>query len=75
MAPIALEREDHSRDALFSKAMHGKSSTAKGGFASMLSKDKSAHQTAADDYWKHWDNKSAGEETASIREVRLYSEL
>lgn len=70
MAPIALEPEDHSRDALFSKSMHGKSAIAQGGFASMLSKNKSAHQAAADDYWKHWDNKSAKEETADIREVQ-----
>ena len=74
MAPIALEGEDHSRDAQFSKAMHGKSATSKGGFASMLSKDRSAHQAAADDYWKHWDNKAAGDETEAIREVNFQTQ-
>ena len=69
MAPIALEPEDHSRDALFSKTLHGKSASSKGGFSSMLNKDRTAHEAAADDYWKHWDNKAAKDETEAIREV------
>lgn len=69
MAPIALENEDHSRDAAFNKAMHGKSANSTGGFRSMLNKDHDAHKAATDEYFKHWDNKSAGEETAEIREV------
>ena len=68
MAPIALESEDHSRDAAFHKAMHGKSVDSKG-FRSMLNKDHDAHKTASDEYFKHWDNKSAGTETVEIREV------
>ena len=69
MAPIALETEDHSRDAQFNTAMHGKSAKSRGGFSSMLNKDRAAHKAASDEYWKHWDNKSAGTETAAIREV------
>lgn len=71
MAPIALENEDHSRDAAFNKAMHGKSADSRGGFHSMLNKDHDAHRAATDEYFKHWDNKSAGTETAEIREVRV----
>ena len=68
MAPIALESEDHSRDAAFNKVMHGKSVDSKG-FRSMLNKDHTAHQAATEEYFKHWDNKSAGAETVEIREV------
>lgn len=69
MAPIALENEDHSRDAAFNKAMHGKSADSRGGFRSMINKDHDAHKAATEEYFKHWDNKSAGTETAEIREV------
>lgn len=68
MAPIALESEDHSRDAAFNKVMHGKSVDSQG-FRSMLNKDHTAHQAATEEYFKHWDNKSAGAETVEIREV------
>lgn len=67
MAPIALELEDHPRDAAFNKAMHGK--IEQKGFRSMISKDHEAHKAAADEYFKHWDNKSADTETLETREV------
>lgn len=69
MAPIALEPEDHSRDASFNKALHGKSVESKGGLLSMMSKDNAAHQAACDEYFKHWDNKTAENETSEVREV------
>lgn len=69
MAPSKLEQEDHSRDAAFNKAMHKDSSAAKGGFSAMLRKDKAAQQAAVDEYFKHWDNKAAKDETAEDREV------
>lgn len=69
MAPAPLEREDHSRDAAFNKAMHMESSKAGGGFNAMLKKDKVAHKAAVDEYFKHWDNKAAKDETAEDREV------
>ena len=73
MAPIALEGEDHSRDAAFNKAMHGKSVDSKGGFRSMINKDREAHKAASEEYFKHWDNKSASSETAEIREVKTFN--
>lgn len=66
---IALEKEDHKRDAEFMKAMHGKSTEAKGGFAAMLSKDTEANKVAVDEYFKHFDNKTAENETDADREV------
>ena len=70
MAPIALEAEDHSRDAAFAKAMHGKSAEGRGGLMAMMGKDPVAQKAAVDEYFKHWDNKDAATETAETREAR-----
>lgn len=64
-----LEREDHKRDAAFNKAMHGNSAQAKGGIAAMFSKGGNAKQAAVDEYFKHWDNKAAKDETEEERAV------
>jgi sterol 24-C-methyltransferase len=69
MSPGKLEQEDHSRDAAFNKAMHKDSSNAEGGFRAMMKKDKAAQKAAVDEYFKHWDNKAAEDETPEIREV------
>jgi sterol 24-C-methyltransferase len=37
--------------------------------AAMLQKDKAAQQAAVDEYFKHWDGKSAAEETEQTRKV------
>lgn len=71
MSPIALEPEDHSRDAAFNKVLHGKTDI-QGGFRSMMNKDHTAHKAAVDEYFKHWDNKSADEETPEIREACIF---
>lgn len=70
MAPAALEREDHSRDADFNRAMHKKSAQAHGGFAAMRGKDSAAQKAALDEYFKHWDNKDAETETEETRAAR-----
>jgi sterol 24-C-methyltransferase len=70
MSPIALEQENHTRDADFNKAMHGKSAEARGGMRAMLQKDRAAQQAAVDEYFKHWDNKAAETETEETRKVR-----
>lgn len=64
-----LEREDHSRDAAFSKAMHGNSAQARGGIAAMFSKGSDAKKAAVDEYFKHWDNKPAENETPDRKSV------
>ena len=69
MAPHSLEQENHSRDAAFNKVMHGSSAQKRGGFAAMLSKGADGQKAAVDEYFKHWDNKDAKDETPEIREV------
>jgi sterol 24-C-methyltransferase len=71
MAPTKLENEDHSRDAAFNKAMHKDSSNAEAGFRALLKKDKVAQRAAVDEYFKHWDDKAAKNETAEDREVYM----
>jgi sterol 24-C-methyltransferase len=66
-----LEREDHKRDADFNKAMHGKSAMATGGIRAMMAKKSNEAQKAAvDEYFKHWDNKAAKDESAEDRAAR-----
>jgi sterol 24-C-methyltransferase len=70
-ASTGLEKEDHQRDAAFNKALHGKSSQATGGFTAMMGKDKEAQRLALEEYFKHFDNKIAADETTADREVSL----
>ncbi len=51
MAPIALETEDHTRDAEFNKALHGKSAEKGGGLRSLLGKDAQAQKLAVEEYF------------------------
>ncbi|RYP10129.1 hypothetical protein DL764_000839 [Monosporascus ibericus] len=74
MAPstkVQLEKQDRERDAAFNKAMHGNSAQAKGGIRAMFTKDPNAKKAAVDEYFKHWDNKSAREETEETRAQRI----
>lgn len=68
--PIALEKEDHIRDAEFNKALHGKSSGNEGGIKAMFGKDKDAQKAAMSEYFKHFDNKDADAETDETRKAR-----
>ncbi|KAK4991245.1 Delta(24)-sterol C-methyltransferase [Elasticomyces elasticus] len=70
MAPIALENEDHIRDAEFNKAMHGKSAGERAGMRAMMKKNTLAQKAAVDEYFKHWDNKDSKDETPETREAR-----
>ncbi|KAG9230344.1 sterol 24-C-methyltransferase [Amylocarpus encephaloides] len=62
-----LMKEDHERDAAFSKVMHGKSAAEKSAFLAMLKKDSKSQAAAADAYFHHWDNKDARFETEEDR--------
>lgn len=73
MAPSAispLEKEDHARDADFSKILHGASAEKRGGMMAMLKKDPLSQKAAVEEYFKHWDNKSADVETEEVRKAR-----
>jgi hypothetical protein len=69
MTPAKLEAEDHQRDAAFNKTLHGKSASARGGLSALRNKDAMAHRAAFEEYFKHFENKAAADETEEIREV------
>lgn len=69
-APSPLEKEDHVRDAQFNKILHGTSAEKRGGMMAMLKKDPLSQKAAVDEYFKHWDNKSADVETEAVRKAR-----
>lgn len=69
---MILEPEDHSRDAAFCRALHKDTATGKSGLFAILNKDNDAQKIAVDQYFKHWDQKPATDETSSDREVCLY---
>lgn len=70
MTSQALLRVDEARNAAFDKALHGDSSQGQGGIRAMLSKDKTARAAAVDEYFQHWDNKTAEDETSAVRQAR-----
>ncbi|KAL2827339.1 S-adenosyl-L-methionine-dependent methyltransferase [Aspergillus cavernicola] len=70
MAPTKNEQEDHHRDAAFNIALHGRSANVRPGLAAMRGKNSKAQEAAVNEYFRHWDNKKAAEETEEIRELR-----
>lgn len=70
MASVALEPQDLQRDAAFKQALHGKTGQDNNSFLNMMRKDKDAQNLAVDEYFKHWDDKAAADETPEIREAR-----
>ncbi|KAK7740987.1 Sterol 24-C-methyltransferase erg6b [Cytospora paraplurivora] len=59
-----------ARDMTFENIMHRKTATTHEGFSAMLNKNKEAQQAAVDQYFQHWDNKEAKDETDADREAR-----
>ena len=58
--------------AAFNKVMHGSSAQKRGGFAAMMGKGADGQKAAVDEYFKHWDNKAAKDETEEIRQVSCH---
>ena len=73
MSAQLIVREDHQRDAAFSRVLHGQSATKQSALTAMLSKDSKAQAAVADAYFRHWDNQDAKVETKEDREVVISS--
>lgn len=58
-----------AKDATFEKILH-KGTSKDVGMSAMLKKDYEAQKAATDEYFSHWDNKSAQKETKEDRDVR-----
>ncbi|PSR85774.1 sterol 24-C-methyltransferase [Coniella lustricola] len=57
-------------DMTFENIMHKRTAQTEAGFSAMLKKDKEAQQLAVDEYFQHWDNKEAKDETEETRASR-----
>jgi sterol 24-C-methyltransferase len=66
----ALITADQSRKSAFDHALHRTSNKTQGGLRAMMSKDSAARNVAMDEYFHHWDNKKAEDETDAIRQAR-----
>ena len=58
-----------ARNMTFENIMHKKTAETHEGFSAMLNKDKEAQQAAVNEYFQHWDNKEAKNETDADRAV------
>lgn len=58
-----------ARDMTFENIMHKTTARTDHGFSAMLKKDKEAQRAAVAEYFQHWDNKEAENETEADRAV------
>ncbi|KAK3191970.1 Delta(24)-sterol C-methyltransferase [Lecanicillium sp. MT-2017a] len=70
MSTQALLRADEARNSAFDKVLHGSASESKRGVRAMMGKDNAAHAAAMQEYFQHWDNKDAKDETEDVRQSR-----
>ncbi|KAJ3476953.1 hypothetical protein NLG97_g8971 [Lecanicillium saksenae] len=70
MSTQALLRAEDARNSAFDKALHGTSGKGQSGVRAMMGKNKTANSAAVDEYFKHWDNKAAEDETSAVRQSR-----
>ncbi|KAK4085295.1 uncharacterized protein Triagg1_285 [Trichoderma aggressivum f. europaeum] len=67
----ALLPADQARNMAFDKILHKNSSTSQGGLRAMINKDNEAHKAAVVEYFQHWDDKKAEDETEDVRQSRV----
>lgn len=67
---VALLRADEAKNSAFDKILHGSSTKSQGGVRAMMKKDNQAHAAAVYEYYQHWDNKLAKDETDEVRQAR-----
>lgn len=61
---------ERATSSVFDTILHRSSTESQGGLRAMMNKDRSANAAAMDDYFKHWDKKTAEDETMTIRQAR-----
>lgn len=67
----ALLPADQARNMAFDKILHKNSSNSQGGLRAMINKDNEAHKAAVVEYFQHWDDKKAEDETEAVRQSRV----
>ncbi|EMR71945.1 putative sterol 24-c-methyltransferase protein [Eutypa lata UCREL1] len=61
---------ENAKNSAFDHALHRTSTKAQGGLRAMMNKDSAGRNVAMGEYFQHWDNKKAEDETEAIREAR-----
>ncbi len=59
------------KNSAFDAVLHRSSMKSQGGIRAMMNKDSTANSLAVDEYFQHWDDKKAEEETDTIRQARV----
>lgn len=67
----ALLPLDQVKNMAFDKILHKSSSNSQGGLRAMINKDNEAHKAAVAEYFQHWDDKKAEDETEAVRQSRV----
>ncbi|KAL3961348.1 hypothetical protein ACCO45_002871 [Purpureocillium lilacinum] len=70
MMSQALLPADQAKNSAFDGILHRNSNKSQGGFRAMMNKDNSAHVAAVEEYFQHWDDKAAENETEAVRQAR-----
>lgn len=68
---LALLPADQARNNKFDEILHKGSSKSQGGLSAMINKDNEAHKAAVVQYFQHWDDKKAEDETEAVRQSRI----
>lgn len=61
---------DIARMSAFDNVMHRDSNKSQGGLRAMMNKNSAAQNIAVEQYFQHWDDKKAEDETDDIRHAR-----
>ncbi|KAK8053732.1 Sterol methyltransferase [Apiospora saccharicola] len=61
---------DVARMSAFDNAMHRDSNKSQGGLRGMMNKNSAAQKIAVEQYFQHWDDKKAEDETEEVRQAR-----
>ncbi len=72
---MAISKElisaEQARNSAFDTVLHRSSMKSQGGIRAMMKRDSTANSLAMDEYFQHWDDKKAEEETETTRQARV----
>jgi sterol 24-C-methyltransferase len=66
----ALIKADQVKNSAFDSALHRGSTNSQGGLSAMMNKNNAARTVAMGEYFHHWDNQKAEDETEAVRQAR-----
>lgn len=70
MARTEMISYDEAKNHAFDTVLHRQSSKSTGGIKSMVGKNSAAYNAASKEYFHHWDEKKAEDETEADRKDR-----